>query len=1044
ITRKLTVPPNPYRGLFAFREEDAAYFFGREVYTDRLAEMVDRQPLVALIGPSGSGKSSVFHAGLLACLRQHEAWQVTSFRPGNRPIHALAAALLPLLEPTMTETEVLVETVKLARAFRDEDLSLTDVVGRIQQKDQSSHRFLLLADQFEELYAYDLENPDRQRFVDLLLEFVASQQNKLQATSCFAFALRADFLDLVLGYRPFSDALQDSTLILGPMTQKELTWAIEKPAKKQGVSFEHGLLERILADLGREPGNLPLLEFVLEGLWKRQNERQLTHDAYNEIGRVDEALARYADRVYSGLEPGHQERARQIFVQLVWPGRRTSDTRRMSHRSELGEENWALAQDLADARLVVIDRDPTGRETVELVHETLIGRWDRLQAWLDEDRAFRVWQERMRIAVQQWEASDRDEGALLRGALLTEAERWLKDRRDQLGRTEVSFVEAGCTLRDRRERNRRRTIIALAAGLLLTIALTTLAIWQWRSARQAKLVAEREQNQTQVALSHLLATQAQFLLDEQIDLSLLLALEALNKGDSPETRGALLATLGHRPYSRSFQSDHQDKLRIVAISPDGRTLASGGLDNRIILWDLVSGQARGSPLTGHTGFVRSLAFSPDGLTLASGSSDETVILWDLAIGQPAVPPLAGHVGDIWSVDFSPSGQLLASAAADGAIRFWDPRTGQPVGDPVEAHSEAVNTIAFSPTGRLLASAGRNDTALVWDVSAISASVTSDSDAPVVRQLGQPLKGHSGLDRALAFSPDGRILAMDGDDNTIQLWDISEVDAAADPESDPADQHGIVIRPILALITDHEDWITSLAFGVDNRTLVSADASGQLILWDLGTPGATTDTFGYESRSLGGQGAPIWDVVASQDGGTFVSADGSGRITLWELAGQHPLARQFSGPGGLVRSIALDPAGQILAVGDSAGNLFLYDVDTSINTFGQLIGQTQTVHTPYISVSFSPNENVLATAGGGELMLWQVESLEPESLPELDQDNESWYAMFSPDGHTLAVFRNDNKILLWDLDTGDVLQQLLTEDIVGVPAVFSQGGDWLAG
>ena len=176
--------------------------------------------------------------------------------------------------------------------------------------------------------------------------------------------MRADFLDLALGYRPFADALQGSTLILAPMTQEELGRVIEKPAEMAGVSFEYGLVERILTDVGDEPGNLPLLEFALDALWERQSDRQLTHAAYDDTGRVGEALARYADNVYEGLEQEDREKAHHIFVQLVRPGAQTHDTRRLSRRSELGEENWLLAQYLANTRLVVIDRDPSGQETV--------------------------------------------------------------------------------------------------------------------------------------------------------------------------------------------------------------------------------------------------------------------------------------------------------------------------------------------------------------------------------------------------------------------------------------------------------------------------------------------------------------------------------------------------------------------------------------------------------------------------------------------------------------------------------------------------------
>ena len=234
--------------------------------------------------------------------------------------------------------------------------------------------------------------------------------------------LRADFMGQALAHRPFADALQEGSLMLGPMNRTELQAAVEKPAELQGAAFESGLIPRILDDVGEEPGNLPLLEFALSLLWERIDQGWLTHDAYDEIGRVDGALARYAEEVYEALSLEHQLAAQRIFIQLVQPGEGTEDTRRVARRSELGEGNWPLVQYLADKRLVVTGRDAAGQETVEVVHEALIRSWQRLRDWIEEDRAFRVWQEGLRAAMRQWQASDQDAGGLLRGAPLVTAE----------------------------------------------------------------------------------------------------------------------------------------------------------------------------------------------------------------------------------------------------------------------------------------------------------------------------------------------------------------------------------------------------------------------------------------------------------------------------------------------------------------------------------------------------------------------------------------------------------------------------------------------
>jgi hypothetical protein len=312
---------------------------------------------------------------------------------------------------------------------------LQDAIARILEK-KSGDRFLLVVDQFEELYTLCRDARERLRFLDNLLEGCDRIQN-----FTLVLTLRADFLGQALSYRPFGDALQYADLKLSPMNQEELQAAVEQPAAMLGVTIESGLTQRILEAVSAEPGDLPLLEFALNQLWARQRDTQLTHAAYEEIGGVEAALSRYAEEAYGRLNEEEKERARRIFIQLVRPGEGTEDTRRLATRTEVGEENWDLVTRLADARLVVSSRDEAaGEETVEIVHEALIGGWERLRLWIEVDRSFRIWQERLRASLRQWEASRRDEGALLRGAPLAEAEGWLQSRLVELSPSERVFI----------------------------------------------------------------------------------------------------------------------------------------------------------------------------------------------------------------------------------------------------------------------------------------------------------------------------------------------------------------------------------------------------------------------------------------------------------------------------------------------------------------------------------------------------------------------------------------------------------------------------
>ena len=450
--------PCPYLGLAAFREKDAALFFGREAFTQQMLEAVQQQSLVTVLGPSGSGKSSVVFAGLLPQLKEEDGWLLLTMRPDVNPSQSLATTLLEVLEPNLSETDWLLERRKLSQTLENETLSLEEIVTHILQKVENADKLLLVVDQFEELYTLVPDPLTRRRFIDSLLTAGKSASSGLPFK--IVLTMRADFLGQALLHRPFADTLQESSLLLGPMSADELRQAIVEPARLAGTHFETGLVGRILDDVGSESGNLPLLEFALTELWSWQtNEQQLTHVAYEQIERVQGALATYADDVYEALTPEEQASTQRIFVQLVQPGLGTEDTRRLAMREEVGTENWPLVQKLADERLLVTNQDSEGRETVELIHEALIQHWQKLQGWMETDRAFRIWQERMRVALNQWQASGQDDGALLRGVPLAEAEKWLEEREDehsaQLNKQEHEFIDASQLAEAAREQEKK-------------------------------------------------------------------------------------------------------------------------------------------------------------------------------------------------------------------------------------------------------------------------------------------------------------------------------------------------------------------------------------------------------------------------------------------------------------------------------------------------------------------------------------------------------------------------------------------------------------
>ncbi|NEO55747.1 MAG: ATP-binding protein, partial [Okeania sp. SIO3B5] len=448
--------PCPYRGLFSFSPSDAEFFFGREVFVEKLFAATKTRNFIALSGASGSGKSSVVLAGLVPKLLQGGNWVFTHFRPGTDPFYALAQALIPLLRAELDATQQIMQARQLTQSFASGSLLLKDVFAQIK-KNYPNYRVLVIADQFEELYTLCSDEPTRRQFLDTLLKPFQFLEKSASSTVLVTI-LRADFLGNALSYPPLADILRKSNFLLSPMNSEELREVIEKPAQNLGVSFEYGLVERIIKDVQQEPGNLPLLEFALTELWQKRTQYKLTHSAYEEIGEISGALTRYADEKYDRLSEQKKEQARRIFLQLVRPGIGNEDTRRVATKEEFQESDWKLVQKLADARLVMTNRSVVAgqeQESVEVIHEALISNWGQLKQWMETDREFRVWQEQLRIGILKWQETGRDQTALLQGVQLAEAEDWLRKRPEELSPLEQEFIKLSIIKRSDRQKSER-------------------------------------------------------------------------------------------------------------------------------------------------------------------------------------------------------------------------------------------------------------------------------------------------------------------------------------------------------------------------------------------------------------------------------------------------------------------------------------------------------------------------------------------------------------------------------------------------------------
>lgn len=1041
------IAKNPYLGLAAFKEEDAANFFGREFVTKQLVSTVNKKPFVAVVGASGSGKSSVVCAGLIPQLKQDKKrdWLIVDFRPGNNPFESLAIGLLqgltdlephpsPLLvkergleiEPQpksmlgkergqekphpnslvvkergqekphpnpllvkergqerLTELELEVE-------LRSGKNSLENIVEPFIIGNQKLH-LAIIVDQFEELFTLCSDTHSRHLFIDNLLNLT-----KIPGCSVI-ITLRADFYAEALSYRALADALQDAQINLTAMDEEELKAAIEKPAGNYSVSLEEGLSQRLIDAVLESPSNLPLLEFTLTQLWEKQHDGWLTHQAYEEIGGVETALANHAEAIYGGLIQRDKERVQQIFIQLVQPSERSADIRRLAIREEVGD--WDLVSRLADGRLVVTNRNQvTGVETVEIVHEALIKNWRRLQKWMREDGDFRFWQEQLRVFIRQWERSDKDDGALLRGKPLIDAEEWLLQRSNQFSSVEVEFINLSLDLRDRESREkkaaRRKIIVWLVGGLIAAIILTIIA--EFQSQR-----AEIERQKSEINQIKSLSLTAKTLLNSGNQVEALNStLEANNKlielRDNLDiaTKTKLFSSLLENVNSiREYNilSSHDSQVNSVSFSDNGKLLASGSQDNTIKIWQR-DGKLLQTLTERKDGFF-SVIFSPNNKFLIAGSFDNTVSLWryNSATGLFDNRPFVtiSEPEELWAIGFNPNNNIIATATENGKVKFWTV-DGKLI-KTISAHNQKIWSLNFSPDGKYFATASADNTIKIWD-----------SEGRFLKTIS----GHEDEVLSVNFSPDSKYIVSGSKDRTVKLWDLT--------------------GKLLHTFTGHTNEILDVGFSPDGKLIASASADDTVRVWDVGLQKQVDQHTGHGGKAI--------EVSFSPDGKTLATASGDKTVKLSYLKGILPT---FTG-----NSVSISAVGEIAVANQNTITLRRRN--------GSLIRRFQVEAEEIIKIIFSPTGKYFVTIDSeNQIKVWNLQGklLQKWSGHDLNKNNLGFDAIqdidISPDGKKIAtISRIHKQVKLWNLSGKLIKSWQLNDDFV-TSIKFSPDGKTLA-
>ncbi|MCP5243332.1 MAG: AAA family ATPase [Burkholderiales bacterium] len=1027
--------PIPFVGLRPFDSADHHWFHGRDREIAALLRKVRNNRFTAVVGASGSGKSSLVRAGILAPLAE-DGWQTILAKPGSAPIARLAAALSETAHSSFS-VETATDNLAEARAFRYDALLRQSAYGLAeigQQLAPDAPRLVLVIDQFEELFRYGEEAQGAEKaamaeesraFVELLLTAASQSSGRLHVI----LTMRSDFFGNCAAYDGLADAVSASQYLVPLPRRDQMQDIIRKPVLDAGGAIDETLVQRLLLEVTEQTDHLPALQHTLRRLWEmapvESGQRRLREEDYQRIGGIAGSIDFKAEQIAAGLRQAHPEdfsTLESIMKAITDLDEQSRATRRPQKCSALSELLTEMTRDkqkaeasldrvlkaLASEEISFIQLGGGDDPETDIGHEALIRSWRRL---CGEERRFKTgWLVEEREDGRHWRDLARREKNSL-GMHLSDAwqaRRWI--RRKKIGPVWTSrYGDAWETIRQFiRESLIKNGVIVVSILSAITVVLTISIGLAWmnyelaqNSAREALRnleQAKRQEAETirQARAAALVATgyAKSFVDSGNARTGALIALRVMpesRRRDDPsyvhEAGFTFLNALAQPIEVRRWMQP--SPISSFAVSPDGSYMVS--VDEYIILrlWNVSTGKQI-HELTSHDDRVTSIAFSPDNRRVASASLDGTIRLWDVQTGEQTGQPIGySHIGSatgpILSVAFSPDGDRIVSGSGTGKLRIWDSQTGAQIGEPLTGHQGAVTSVAFSHDGSRIVSGGEDKTVRMWNVQTGEA-------------VGEPLTGHEDAVTSIAFSPvDNTLIATGSYDNTVRVWRYGRKDISE------------IIK-----FTGHQGPVNSVVFSPDGSQIVSAGVDETVRIWNMRTRKQIgTPLTGREVKLLTGHESSVTGAAFLPGGNFILSSSQDKTFRIWDVQINKPIGEPLEHHKYAVSSVAFSPDGGQIVSGSNDGKMYMYDMNTYELVVNPYWGHIRAV----TSVAYSPDgSRIVSGSDDKTLRLWDVQTGQMIDEPLKGHESSVYSVAFSPDGSRIVSGSSDKTLRIWDVQT----------------------------